>query len=200
MNNNYVIDLIDNYITLESIKHNKHNDCENMIYVKDLCFCKEKSILRKKYKHIDLEILKQPQVKLGILLHKAIQSILEYHNFDIEVPGEISIDKYIIKGRIDAIYYIHNKKYGVELKFSENIIEPYFKQVKIYNTMFDLEYTTLISVTERKFFVKEISERYEKETILKFINNWKSPQYDFECKTCYYAQFCNIVKQKRLQI
>jgi len=192
-----LLKLIEGKIISDYIKE-ELDDINKVIYVKDLCFCKEKAVLRRKYRAIELDVLKKPEVQFGILIHRAIEEIFKSLDFDTEVSNVKIVGDYQVAGRIDAIINSKRGRYGVEIKTANTVHDAYKMQAKIYNWLFDLDSTILLFINEKKFFGVTISGRYKDDTILKLINNWKSPMWSYECKRCDYLMYCDVVKQKSL--
>ena len=193
-----IVKLIENHIVTRNLKLYDELTDSNKIFAKDLCYCKHKAELRKKYRSIEMEVLKKPNVQFGILIHYALEQIFRDYNFEVEVKGEKQVGDYVISGRIDAIVTAKDGKHGVEIKSSSHINDAIKMQAKIYNWLFDLNSTIVLLVNEKRIIGVNIYQKYKDETILKMIKSWKSPMWSYECKNCEYLMVCDVVKQKSL--
>ena len=193
-----IVKLVENHIVTRNLKLYDELTNSNKIFVKDLCYCKRKAELRKKYRSIEVEVLKKPVVQFGIMIHMALENIFKDYNFEVEVKNEKQVGDYVISGRIDALVVTKDGKHGIEIKSSSHINDAIKMQAKIYNWLFDLNSTIVLLVNEKKIIGVNIYQKYKDETILKMIRNWKSPMWSYECKNCEYLMVCDIIKQKSL--
>lgn len=190
---------------LEDIK--KHVRGENEYYVSDLIRCPRKIEYEKNFPELVLNQAYDPTLLLGDIVHLGLETFLKKvfgegilkGILGIEVEKKQSINKYIIRGRIDALIELESgKRIGVEIKYSRRDIglphQHHVLQVKIYNWLYDLSKSILIYITPNRITEYDVEEKASEEEILSLIEDKKSPRWPWECQYCRFAILCPYKK------
>lgn len=182
----------------ERIRSRKPNE----IWVTELISCPLKFSYLKQYPEIAEASAFTPVTIWGELTHRGFESILkelfppEEVATEVEVSKEILVDdkKYVIKGRVDAIY----KDIIIELKTARSDFniphEHHFLQLKVYLWMTGKNKGILLYITPERIAEYEVAPDLTDNDIINFIKNLitlqKAPKYEWECKYCPYSKLC----------
>ena len=176
------------------LKHREEMTNPNTVYVTDLVSCSQKRFFRINYPELSFKF--EPQLLLGDLVHYALEKMLEEHGFetekDFEKEFEIDGEKYVLKGRVDAI----SENYVVEIKTSKTDRsiprEHHIAQLQIYLNILDREHGVLIYITPDRIaeFEIERSEIDIEKLVRETVSNTAHPRFSWECRYCTYAKIC----------
>jgi len=162
---------------------------ENEIWVSELCQCKAKSEFRRDLWFMETDA---PSLILGELIHRGLQGFLvSTFGTAIEVEVGKEFNGKVIKGRIDALteFEVIEIKYMRASK-SELPLPHHVMQVQLYMWMMERERGRIIYVTPDGIFEISQSLKINDNTVKMYLEQWRSPKWDWECSYCAYSRFC----------
>jgi len=179
---------------MEKMRHSISKE-ENVIWVSSLVYCKQRSLFEQEYFFL---FGIKPQLILGSLVHLGLQQILKDLGCKVEVEFEKEIQDYKIKGRVDAI----DNDTVYEIKFAKDLREnrPYehhIYQLRIYLWLTGYEHGKLIYVTPSRIVEFDESNPMDDDELIMFIDNWRSPRWEWECNYCDFSQICPYKIERR---
>jgi len=182
------------------------------ISVDEICSCIRQCYYKRKKYHIDeKKFCSYPFVYLirsiGISIHKCIQ---EVYDFD-EIEKKIQIDKFMVRGRVDAIKGDTVFEIKTFDKFINQIQPEHYNQVNIYAYILNSEYDykvdnlTLIYVSQNGRIVLPLDAKPRKDVAEKLLNRALILKSSLEthqvpdpfgsndklCTWCLYQKYCN---------
>jgi len=188
----------------------KHVREPGVYWVTDLVSCSQKEKFSRIYPELELAQLFKPILIQGVLVHVGLENILKEILKDlgaeIEVEPEttlkLDLGKFIpgagevvIKGRVDLVVKLPSKgRVGIEIKTARADLslphEHHVDQVKIYNTLFNLDQSYLIYVTPDRVTQYGIEERMSLADIAERVAKPRIPRYSWECQYCPFSVLC----------
>jgi len=113
---------------------------------------------------------------------------------EVEILDPVTGRRYIVRGRIDAL--LTELNVGVEIKSDlsdKDLPKPqHVFQAKVYNFMYDLDYTLLLYITPHGIYEYKVADRVDEDELLRRIKSTKAPRYAWECKYCQFAPICHV--------
>ncbi len=169
----------------------------DIVYVTDLVACTHKFHLRHLFPELTMRF--EPAAILGDLVHMGLESYLEKHGYEVEVPFEkkykIHGREYTLKGRLDA--YNKNEGIIVEIKTgrsSQNLPrEHHIYQLQIYLSLLEAEKGILVYITPEKIIEYEFKrdKSINVSSLLKMlVEDTVHPKWSWECRYCPFQKIC----------
>ncbi len=188
--------ILETFICGEIAKHHKR---QNEIYVTDLFRCWRKA----QFENVYHETTKQPNVLIGILLHKALEEIFQQYLPNNE---EIRIEPYVEKKiYINSHYFVYltgrpdilTPDSVIEIKYSRNkdpVQESHKYQVSIYMLLTKRQKGTIFYITpdtiKEYVVLGSMTEAELQKMVKEYVENKPTPKYGWECAYCPYKEKC----------
>ena len=199
-----VLDLIGELYRYFREERERHVREEGVYWVIDLVSCSQKERFSRIYPELELAQLFNPILIQGALVHAGLEEILKEvlgkkgARVEVEPEGSLELDlrefipsaegKVSIKGRVDLLVELSSgKRVGIEIKTARADLsiphEHHVDQVKIYNTMFDMDESYIIYVTPDRITQYRVEEKMSMADIAGRVAVPKVPRYSWECLT-----------------
>lgn len=187
----------------------KHERRPSVYWVTDLVSCSLKSRFSQEYPELELAQFFNPTLVQGALLHKGLEAVLKElleargAKVGVEVEASVEVDlssalpsagRAVLRGRADLVVELGDERVGVEVKSARGDallpLDHHVDQCRIYNFLFNFNYTCLVYVTPERIAQYEVVERGNVEELARRILEPKAPRYSWECRYCPYSVVC----------
>ena len=179
----------------------------SIVYVTDLVTCSNKREFRLKYPLLAFKF--EPQLIIGDLVHKGLESLLSSRGWEVEVSVEKSIDvdgkMYRVLGRVDLLKRDDNGNIVdvVEVKTVRELVdrfplEHHLLQLRVYLELLEANRGRILYVSRNRIVEYEV-ERGEisiESMVRETIYNTAIPRYSWECRYCTYKKICPYAAQE----
>jgi len=191
---NFEFDLID------SIKFEKQHYSTELIYVHELCRCRQ-------FTYFELHSKKNPDIKphtvIGCLVERGLDRFIKMlykpslvTKRDVQIITKSGVIKTItIAGKVDYIYDDGKLRFPVEVKYSsKNIIRnDMIIQCKLYAWLYNAEFCKLLIFTPDEI-IEQDYEPFSNNEVIEHVQKWlnTAPLWEWECQLCPYSQICDL--------
>jgi len=179
----------------------------------DLVRCSEKREIEVRYPELAMRAVGHAPFIVGEMIHKAVygmveaRCIIERVKCEIEPEYETEIDTgdrvVKLRYRPDIVLTKDDRKSVLEVKYVRSLRgiphEHHMEQVSLYEYLIPAGEGAILYLSPEGICQVENTSPVDEKWILDRIADYIAPRYDWECKYCFYRDFCQIWNYKRAE-